>query len=76
MLRYGSGWETLGSTSLADATGKRIERELALHRGWTPTPTKRQLKALMLDVAIEQYLAEIKDGRKKKTYQAYDIALR
>lgn len=76
MLRYGSGWETLDSTSLADATGKRIERELALHRGWTPTPTKRQPKALVLDVAIDQYLAEIKDGRKKKTYHAYDIALR
>jgi len=76
VLRFGSTWETLDSTSLVDATGKRLERELALHRGWTPKPTKKQPKALMLDVAIDQYLAEIKDGRKKKTYQAYDIALR
>jgi hypothetical protein len=30
----------------------------------------------MLDAAMDQYLGEIKDGRKKKTHQAYSVALR
>jgi hypothetical protein len=36
-----------------------------------PEPT-----VLMLDAAMDSYLAEVKNGRKPKTYQAYDVALR
>lgn len=76
VLRYGKTWETLDSTSLSDAIAKRLERELALHRGWIRQPTKKLPASLTLDKAKDQYLAEIKNGRKKKTYQAYSIALR
>lgn len=76
VLRYGSTWETVGEVTLKDAERARLNRSVQLLGGWTPKPAKKQPKALMLDAAIDQYLAEIKDGRKKKTYQAYDIALR
>lgn len=78
VLRYGSTWETLDSTNLADARIQVLRRQLELQQGWTPEPKVRETKAtvLMLDAAMDQYLGEIKNGRKKKTYQAYSVALR
>jgi hypothetical protein len=37
VLRYSSSWETLKVNSLATATDQKIQRELALLRGWRPT---------------------------------------
>lgn len=79
VLRYGSTWETLKVDSLPAATDQKIQRELALLRGWVPTAkpkTESKSKVLMLDQAIDQYLAEIKTGRKPKTYAAYAVSLR
>src|SRR5579863_9264199 len=79
VLRYASTWETLKVNSLAAATDQKIQRELALLRGWVPSTKPKpesKSKVLMLDQAIDQYLAEIKTGRKPKTYAAYHVALR
>ena len=79
VLRYGSTWETLKVNSLPAATDQKIQRELALLRGWVPTAKPKpesKSKVLMLDQAIDQYLAEIKTGRKPKTYAAYHVSLR
>lgn len=79
VLRYGHTWETTDATNLSDATAKRIEKELDLLRGTVPAkPAKPRPEpdVLMLDAAMDEYLAEIKDGRKKKTHQAYSVALR
>ena len=79
VLRSGHTWETIHATNLSDARAKRIEKELELHRGIAPVkPAKPRPEpdVLMLDAAMDKYLAEIKDGRKKKTHQAYTVALR
>jgi integrase/recombinase XerD len=80
VLRYGSTWETLKVNSLAAATSERIQRELDLLRGWRPTaqPTsvRDTVPVLMLDAAMDQYLAEVEAGRKPKTFFAYRVSLR
>lgn len=81
VLRYGSTWETLDVKTLSEATSLRLRRQIELDGGWRPQTKVRQQaqaqpKALMLDAATDTYLAEIKAGRKKKTHQAYTVALR
>lgn len=78
VLRYGSTWETTNAPSLIEARILVLRRQLELHQGCR-TPKVRAQKepaVLMLDRAMDQYLSEIKDGRKKKTHQAYSVALR
>lgn len=76
-LRYDGRFETIGQVSLADAHRARVSRECALLDGWKPEPQpKPKTTVLMLDAAMDQYLGEIKNGRKKKTHQAYSVALR
>ncbi|HEY6372319.1 MAG TPA: hypothetical protein VIX37_17215 [Candidatus Sulfotelmatobacter sp.] len=77
VLRYRSTWETIGAIPLADANRKLLTRSLELMNGVVPNPKPRpEPSVLMLDRAVDQYLDEVKNGRKKKTYQAYDVALR
>jgi len=74
VLRYKGTWETIEALTVQEAHQKRAAKELAVLSGWRkkkPTPT-----VLMLDAAMDSYLSEIKAGRKPKTYQAYDTALR
>lgn len=77
VLRYGSTWETVGEVSFGDAERARLFKAGQLLDGWKPqAKPKPQPQELLLDAAMDQYLSEIKAGRKKKTYQAYDTALR
>jgi integrase/recombinase XerD len=77
VLRYDGRWETVGEVSLADAQRARLKREVSLLEGWKPDPQpKPKTTVWMLDAAMDQYLGEIKNGRKKKTHQAYSVALR
>src|SRR5258708_30832112 len=77
VLRYAGRWETVGEVSLADAQRARVKRECSLLEGWTPEPAPKPAQSvMMLDAAIDTYLAEIEKGRKKKTHQAYSVALR
>ena len=76
MLRYGKAWETLDVKTLSEATTLRMRRQIELDGGWRPTTKVKQPTALMLDAAKDKYLAEIENGRKPKTHQAYTVALR
>jgi integrase len=80
VLRYGSTWETLKVNSLAAATDQKIQRELALLRGWRPIskpkPDSSGSNVKMLDEAKDQYLAEVESARKPKTFSAYSVSLR
>ena len=77
VLRYGRTWETLDAKSLSEATTKRIYRQIELDGGWLPQrKAPKEPTILMLDAAKDKYLAEIKNGRKPKTHQAYSVALR
>ena len=76
VLRYGSTWETLAAIPQADATQAAF-RAADLLSGWRPEPKPVAKTAdLMLDEAMDTYLSEIKSGRKKKTHQAYRVALK
>jgi hypothetical protein len=80
VLRYGSTWETVGEVSLADAERARLHRSVELLGGWRPQAkvkvAKPQPPQLLLDAAMDAYLSEIKGSRKKKTHQAYSVALK
>lgn len=77
VLRYGSTWETLDVASLSEATTLRIRRQMEIDGGLLPTrKAPKQPTVLMLDNAVEKYLAEIESSRKPKTHDAYGIALR
>jgi Phage integrase, N-terminal SAM-like domain len=79
VLRYGSTWETTSATNWTEANVARLNKQAQLFQGWVPPAKVRPVKQsteLMLDAAMDQYLGEIKQGRKKKTFQAYSVALR
>ncbi|HET9167587.1 MAG TPA: site-specific integrase, partial [Candidatus Angelobacter sp.] len=79
VLRYARTFETIEANSLSEATTLRLRRQIELDGGWRPKSKVRETRepnTLMLDAAVDQYLGEIKDGRKKKTHQAYTVALR
>jgi integrase len=76
VLRYGSTWETINATNWTEAIIAQLKKKAALLEGWRPKVEKKKPAGLMLDAAMDQYLSEVKAGRKKKTYQAYDTALR
>ena len=77
VLRYDGRWETVGEVSLVEAERARLNRACSLLEGWTPEPApKPKAAVLMLDRAMDQYLSEVENGRKKKTHQAYSVALR
>jgi integrase len=78
VLRYGSTWETTDAKNWTEANATVLRRKIELLQGWQPTPKVRAQVStdLMLDVAIDAYLSEIKSGRKKKTHQAYRVALK
>lgn len=79
VLRHGSTWETIDAKNWQEANVARLRKDIDLMQGWRPTPKARPekpVKVLLLDAAIDSYLAEIKSGRKKKTHQAYAVALR
>lgn len=81
VLRYGTTWETIDAMTWDGAKSARDNREGALAKGWLPEPKPRQPRVaapsvLMLDKAIDDYLAEIKAGRKPKTHAAYMASLR
>jgi integrase/recombinase XerD len=80
VLRYGSTWETVGEVSLVEAERARLHRSVELLGGWRALPkvkvAKPQPPQLLLDAAMDAYLSEIKSSRKKKTHQAYSVALR
>ncbi|MGB0021859.1 MAG: phage integrase N-terminal SAM-like domain-containing protein [Candidatus Sulfotelmatobacter sp.] len=76
VLRYGGTWETLDAENWNDARVAQLRKEAALLEGWRPKVEKKKPASLMLDAAMDAYLSEVKAGRKKKTHQAYDTALR
>ena len=77
VLRYGRTFETIEANSLSEATTIRIRRQMEIDGGWLPQrKVCEEPTVLMLDAAKDKYLAEIKNGRKPKTYQAYTVALR
>jgi len=76
VLRYGGTWETPDAENRNDARVAQLRKEAALLEGWRPKVEKRKPAGLMLDAAMDAYLSEVKAGRKKKTHQAYDTALR
>jgi hypothetical protein len=76
VLRYGGTWETLDAENWNDARVAQLRKEASLLEGWRPKVEKKKPVGLMLDAAIDGYLSEVKAGRKKKTHQAYDTALR
>jgi hypothetical protein len=75
VLRYGVTWETIDAENWNDARVAQLRKSTALLEGWRPKVAKKPA-SLMLDAAMDQYLAEIKNGRKKKTHQAYRVALK
>jgi integrase len=75
VLRYGSTWETIDATNWTEATIAQLKKKAALLEGWRPKATKKNT-SLMLDAAMDAYLTEICSSRKKKTHQAYTVALR
>jgi integrase/recombinase XerD len=76
VLRYGKAWETLDVKNLSEATMLRMRRQIELDGGWRPTTKVKQPTVLMLDAAMDKYLAEIEKSRKPKTHDAYSVALR
>jgi integrase/recombinase XerD len=76
VLRYGSTWETLDAENWNDARVAQLRKSAALLEGWRPKVEKKKSAGLMLDAAMDAYLSEVKAGRKKKTHQAYSVALR
>jgi integrase len=81
VLRYGSTWETVGEVSLVEAERARLHKSVELLGGWRPQTKVKVAKPqppqlLLLDAAMDAYLSEIKGSRKKKTHQAYSVALR
>jgi hypothetical protein len=79
VLCYRSTWETIDAKNWQEANVARLRKDIDLMQGWKPTPKARPeklVKVLPLDAAIDSYLAEIKSGRKKKTHQAYAVALK
>jgi integrase/recombinase XerD len=78
VLRYGSTWETIAATTAIEARIAMYNKQIEIAQGWKPAPKiKTQITTdLMLDAAIDGYLSEIKAGRKKKTHQAYRVALK
>jgi hypothetical protein len=77
VLRYGSTWETVGEVKLIEAERARLNRSVRLLEGWQPAvKPKPNAASLMLDAAMDAYLSEICSSRKKKTHQAYTVALR
>jgi integrase len=78
VLRYGSTWETTDAKNWTEANATVLRRKIELLQGWQPKPkVGAQVSTdLMLDAAIDDYLSEIKSGRKKKTHQAYRVALK
>jgi len=76
VLRYGNTFETIDAENWNDARVAQLRKSAALLEGWRPKVEKKKPAGLMLDAAMDQYLSEVKAGRKKKTYQAYDTALR
>lgn len=77
VLRYGSTWETVGEVKLIEAERARLNRSVRLLEGWQPEiKPKPKAASLMLDAAMDAYLSEISSSRKKKTHQAYTVALR
>jgi integrase/recombinase XerD len=76
VLRYGGTWETLDAENWNDARVAQLRKEAALLKGWRPKVEKRKPAGLMLDAATDAYLSEISSSRKKKTHQAYTVALR
>ena len=71
VLRYGSTWETLDSTSLADARIQVLRRQLELQQGWTPEPKLRETKppVLMFDRAIDTTLGKSRRGEKRRPFR-------
>jgi integrase/recombinase XerD len=78
VLRYGSTWETITATTAIEARIAMYNKQIEIAQGWKPQPKVKVAKStvLMLDAAIDGYLSEIKAGRKKKTHQAYRVALK
>jgi hypothetical protein len=78
VLRYGSTWETITATTAIEARIAMYNKKIEVAQGWKPQPKVKVAKStvLMLDAAIDGYLCEIKAGRKKKTHQAYRVALK
>jgi len=76
VLRYGRTFETLDVKMLAEATSLRLRRQISLDGGWHPTTKIKEPVALMLDKAMDGYLAKIQNARKPKTHQAYSTALK
>jgi len=76
VLRYGGTWETLDAKNWNDARVAQLRKEATLLEGWRPKVEKKKPAGLMLDVAMDDYLSEISSSRKKKTHQAYTVALR
>ena len=83
VVRCGKTWKTLGVVPFAEARAAAMQMELDIHKGLramlpapAPKPASEKTADLMLDNAINAYLAEIKDGRKPKTHAAYSTALR
>ena len=79
VLRYGSTWETIKAANWAEATTARLRKEIDLVQGWRPQPAPKRTpvrEVPMLDTAIDAYLSEIQQQRKRKTHAAYATALR
>ena len=76
VLRYGGTWETLDAENRNDARVAQLRKEAALLEGWRPKVEKKKPAGLRLDAAVDAYLSEISSSRKKKTHQAYTVALR
>ena len=78
VLRYGSTWETTDAKNWTEANVAKLRRQTEFFQGWQPKPKVKTQGTtdLMLDAAIDAYLSEIKSGRKKKTHQAYRVALK
>jgi integrase/recombinase XerD len=76
VLRYGSTWETLDANALGQATSLRLRRQIELDGGWRPVRQAKPHKVLMLDSALDTYLAEIEKSRKPRTYRAYKLCLK
>jgi integrase len=78
VLRYGSTWETITATTAIEARIAMYNKQIEIAQGSKPQPKVKVAKStvLMLDAAIDGYLSEIKAGRKKKTHQAYRVALK
>ena len=77
VLRYGRTFKTIDAKNVAEATTQRIRRQMEIDGGWLPQrKAPKEPTILVLDAAKDKYLAEIKNGRKPKTHQAYSVALR